>query len=106
MLSLKMKKTKIMTFRSALLLITTMFTIAIIPGMLGMDVSQAEESKELESLKRVGACSITTYSAFLACKAEIRDDYWIAVGKCSNLADPEEKTGCLDCARWLGFILH
>lgn len=43
-----------------------------------------------------GACSDTAQAAFKACLNEIKDDNWIALGTCYNLADPEAENECLD----------
>ncbi|MBW1768844.1 MAG: hypothetical protein JRJ65_17575 [Deltaproteobacteria bacterium] len=43
---------------------------------------------------RCGLCTQTSYAAFRACKNETRDDYWIAIGNCNNLSDPDERAEC------------
>ncbi len=40
------------------------------------------------------ACSGTAKAAFNACKAEITDDFWIAVGNCRNLEERGEQRDC------------
>ncbi len=45
------------------------------------------------------ACSNTATAAFTACLFEKQDDYWIAVGKCKNVADGDERADCLSEAR-------
>ena len=40
-------------------------------------------------------CSKTAYAALNACRNEIKDDYWIAVGNCTNLGDGEDQRACL-----------
>ncbi|MDH3411585.1 MAG: hypothetical protein OEM98_03765 [Gammaproteobacteria bacterium] len=42
-----------------------------------------------------GACSGTARAAFRACRNEIRDDYWIAVGNCLNSSEED----CIELAR-------
>ncbi len=44
-------------------------------------------------------CSKTAYAALKACQNELKDDYWIAVGNCYNLMDPEERKDCLKDVR-------
>jgi hypothetical protein len=60
------------------------------PGMMGIDASQAKGAK---------ICTKTAKSAFTACKSEIKDDYFIAVGTCNNLSDAELKASCLEAAK-------
>ncbi len=40
------------------------------------------------------ACTRTSQAAFRACLYEIRDDYWIAVGNCTNLSDRGARWEC------------
>lgn len=40
------------------------------------------------------ACSNTTAAALRACRNESKDDYWVAVAKCHNLADPAVQEEC------------
>jgi hypothetical protein len=44
-------------------------------------------------------CTSTAEAAFNACGFEIRDDRWIAEGKCQNLANEKEREGCIGTAR-------
>ena len=39
-------------------------------------------------------CSQTSKAALRACRNEIRDDYFIAVGNCLNLLSVEEQESC------------
>ncbi len=39
-------------------------------------------------------CSKTSLAARLACNNEIGDDYWIAIGNCNNLSDPDDRKDC------------
>lgn len=41
-------------------------------------------------------CSRTARLAFHACKHDIRDNYFIQLGKCENDADPEERSSCIE----------
>ncbi len=63
-------------------------------GMMGVDVSLAKGDKG-----RGKACTLTAKSAYKACQSEIKDNYWIAVGTCSNLSDPAAKASCLQASR-------
>lgn len=40
-------------------------------------------------------CSKTSKAALKACRHEIKDDFWIAIGNCNNLSDPDEREECL-----------
>ncbi len=40
------------------------------------------------------SCSKTADAAFKACQHEVRDDYWIAIGNCNNLSDPDARAEC------------
>jgi hypothetical protein len=40
------------------------------------------------------ACTRTSQAAFRACLYEIRDDYWITVGNCTNLSDRGARKEC------------
>jgi len=42
-----------------------------------------------------GACDRTTEVAGYACQNEAKDDYWIAVGRCANLAGNGARSTCL-----------
>lgn len=42
-----------------------------------------------------GACDRTTEAAGHACANEARDDYWIAIGRCANVANNGARNGCL-----------
>ncbi len=44
-------------------------------------------------------CSTTAYAAFKACGFEINEEYWMAVGICANLSDPEAVAECIESAR-------
>ena len=43
-----------------------------------------------------GPCSETADAAYKACQNEVNDDYWIAIGNCLNISDPEEREECLE----------
>jgi hypothetical protein len=44
-------------------------------------------------------CSTTSKSAFIACRHEVKDDFWIAVGICNNLSEPGALEECLADAK-------
>jgi len=39
-------------------------------------------------------CTATATAVRSACRSELQDDYWIAVGNCLNLADADERRAC------------
>ncbi len=41
-----------------------------------------------------GACDRTTAVAHTACGHEAKDDYWVTLGQCANLADRSARTAC------------
>ena len=44
-------------------------------------------------------CTTTAKAARTACKNEVDDDYWIAIGNCTNVSDPADSQTCDDEAR-------
>ncbi|MGD9364798.1 MAG: hypothetical protein PVH87_03810 [Desulfobacteraceae bacterium] len=44
-------------------------------------------------------CSRTSLAAFRACHSEVKDDYWIAIGNCTNVSDPAARKECQEAAR-------
>ena len=44
------------------------------------------------------ACTDTAKAAYRACRNEARDDFWIAIGNCYNLSDPEARDACMETA--------
>ncbi|MFQ5719973.1 MAG: hypothetical protein ACE5IK_10545 [Acidobacteriota bacterium] len=69
----------------------------------GRDLRNSDREMRASSLDSheddQNACSATTRAAFMACKNEARDDYWIAVGNCRNVSDSVEGAVCLHEAR-------
>ncbi len=39
-------------------------------------------------------CSRTSTAALIACRHEVKDDFWIAIGNCNNLSDPDAREEC------------
>jgi hypothetical protein len=59
--------------------------------------AQTDEPEGLFNFSRgSNYCFYTTKSAFLACKHEITDDFWIGVGNCNNFEDDNERTQCYE----------
>ncbi len=42
----------------------------------------------------IAFCTRTAHSAHKACRAEVKDDFWIAMGNCINISDAEERQEC------------
>ncbi len=45
--------------------------------------------------KKERACGSTTTAAYTACVYEVLDDFWLATGKCRNIADTSDRAECL-----------
>jgi len=74
----------------AVLLAATLVVLAMAqPARAAGDIPSVAE------LKAGMACTVTAKAARTACQYDVRDDYWIAVGNCSNLSDPDAVSGCL-----------
>jgi hypothetical protein len=65
--------------------------------MMALSASWANEAGTAEALFHEDhVCSVTAFAALKACRHEVRDDLWIAVGACSNLSDEEARDDCLE----------
>lgn len=64
-------------------------TVSMIFGMTTAGVAQADS----------GACGATAKAARQACKNEIGDDFWIAIGNCANLPAKNVTKACGKAAR-------
>jgi hypothetical protein len=65
------------------------------PASLGADLDAAAESEVQDGRRGDRACSRTAKAALRACRHEAQDDFWIAFGKCLNLADGDERRECI-----------
>lgn len=93
MFSAKVKeKSKNLTFKVAVAIFAFLFVAMLGPGLLKLDSSQA-------LAKGKGGCTQIAKSAKKACKAEVQDDYWIAIGNCQNLSDSDERAECINEAK-------
>ena len=52
-------------------------------------------SSQAQQATDTGVCSRTAKAALTACGHEATDDYWIAVGRCLNTADADDRNSCL-----------
>jgi len=57
-------------------------------------LAAAVPASALDDVER--SCSATARAAFQACRYETEDDYWVAVAKCTNLSDDEQREDCLE----------
>ncbi len=64
------------------------------PG--GPDEETPIEPLEAQPGGRTQACTASARAALRACRHDVEDEYWLAIGKCLNLADDEERRACLD----------
>jgi hypothetical protein len=87
------------TQRSLRQLAILFLAIILVSGVWGNHLAQADLFGIKENRKGSNFCTQTVKAAYIACKNEIRDDYWIAVGKCNNISDPASRTVCFDAAR-------
>ena len=100
MLSKKFKKKAgTSTLPITLLFPAALFVAVLGSGVMGLDTSRASDKDELKNLRGGNVCSNTAKAALRACNHEIKDDFWIAVGKCNNLSDASERATCLDLAK-------
>ena len=68
---------------------------ALVVNLHGSPLAAADDYSE-----GIGkSCSMTARAAYRAGKNEIRDDFWIAYGKCINLANVKASEECLVTAR-------
>ncbi len=49
--------------------------------------------------QEIAFCTKTAKAALTACRNEVRDDLWIAIGNCINVSDPVERRACKAEAR-------
>ena len=73
-----------LTFRGTIAILTFLFVVGMGRELLAKDFK---------------ACTKTAKVAYKAGINEALDDYWIAVGNCYNLSDPEARADCLKTAK-------
>ncbi len=96
-------KSKNVTLKIAVVFLLLMFVVVLGPALVSAGSSQAwgghgDNDRDHEG-KWCQACSWTGAAAFKACLNEIKDDYWIANGNCSNLSATEDRAECLADAK-------
>jgi len=80
-----------LTFKANAAAVVLLLVVALSPGLMGFNISLAEETEENEGFP---FCTWTAQTALLACNDEATDDYWIALGNCLNVSDPESSVTC------------
>ena len=77
------------------------FRLALIMGLslVCQTIALADDDDDDDDDGGHRICARTTSKAFNACKAEVKDDFFITVGKCLNTEDPAEREECVDEAR-------
>ncbi len=58
--------------------------------MQGGGSQKAEDAKE----QGAGLCTSTALAAARACRHDAEDNYWITIGNCRNLSDPDARKAC------------
>ena len=86
------KKSGVFTIKVAATFIVIVCVVVLGPGILNLESNQALAFKQ-------NFCSRTAQAAFIACKNEMRDDFWIAIGNCNNLSDPDDQSACIEDAK-------
>jgi len=84
---MKVKKKSLRLVVSVLGLVGV-FTIISFLGLFQIGSNQAIAGEICRS------CTKTSWAAFKASRHESKDDFWIAIGNCNNLSDPDERREC------------
>jgi hypothetical protein len=71
--------------------------LSIVASGTGLSITDNSQAMEIKKGK-AGACSKTAEFAYSACRHEVKDDYWIALGNCRNFSDAEERADCREDA--------
>ncbi len=91
-----------LAFKVALAFFGVLFAFVLGPGLLSIDVSRAmddDDDNDDNDFKGPKFCSQTAQAAFRACRNEVRDDFWIAIGNCINVSDGDARRECKDEAQ-------
>lgn len=71
-------------------LLVGMLSLIAGPSMAG----QTDDDDDDRDDGYMAFCSKTAKAALRACGAEVKDDYWITIGNCTNIGDPAERADC------------
>jgi hypothetical protein len=73
------------------------FRIVMILGIVilgaGLSITNNSQAVEVEG-GMSGACYDTAEFAYSACRNEVKDDYWIALGNCRNISGGQNRADC------------
>ena len=100
-------KSKSAPLKIAVALLAVLFLVIPATGLLSIDLSQASgggwdddwDDDHGKGWRGPRFCSRTAKVAFRACRNEVKDDYWIAIGNCINVSDADEREECWTEAR-------
>jgi hypothetical protein len=84
----------IMGYATITMVVVLLGGLAFCPGVASGEVSDDLGIEAAGSFAEDGACTETARAAYRGCRYEAKDDYWIALGNCANLSDPEERELC------------
>jgi hypothetical protein len=83
-------------FRTALVLLLSLFVVGLVPGLLNIGTSQAQAHDGRDDWghhrwhHKPDACAQTTNAALTACQFAVQEDYNLALGNCANVAKSEQ----------------
>jgi hypothetical protein len=88
-------------FKLTLVCLTVLFLVVVGPGLLNIGSSRAlaHDGRNDRGHHKPVACAQTSKAALTACRNSASSDYWLGIGACDNISDPQEKKACLDEAR-------
>lgn len=75
------------------LFVSATILMGALGSMSGKAVAKGSDHDDREGGK-MAFCSETARTVLRACRAEVTDDYWIAVGNCLNVGDDDEREEC------------
>lgn len=70
------------------------FVLAFGMGLIGSPVFAVDNWDNDNRGRRRSFCTQTAIAVAKACQAAIRDDFWIAIGKCINVSDRADRRDC------------
>ncbi|MGD8252677.1 MAG: hypothetical protein PVF20_10195 [Desulfobacterales bacterium] len=83
---------KTLPIKIAMIVLGLQVAVLMGTGLFDLDGCQAEA-------KSKKGCPQIVKDAKKACDSEIKDDYFIALGNCDNIADKEERSTCIQMAK-------
>jgi hypothetical protein len=88
-------------FKLTTVCLTVLAIVVVGPGLLNIGSSRAlaHDGRHDRGHPKPVACAQTSKAALTACRNSASSDYWLGIGACDNISDPQEKKACLDEAR-------